>query len=88
MKIAILYFEVYAIVYRADTDFLDGLAFKPFRKWNFYLFTAMQLGELPTHRHRQESIIDIYGISGQNKVEHTAFFSIAGHFDILEAIFT
>ena len=33
-------------------------------------------------------LIDIYGISGQNKVEHTAFFSIAGHFDILEAIFT
>ena len=44
--------------------------------------------QLPAHRHSQKSILDIYGIGGQEQVEHTAFSPIAGHLDVLEAIFT
>ena len=88
LEIAILNLEISAMIYGADTDFLDGLVFKPFRKWNLDLPATMQLGELPAHRHSQKSILDIYGIGGQEQVEHTAFSPIAGHLDVPEAIFT
>ena len=87
LKIAILNLEISAVVCRTDTHFLDGFAFQPLGKWDPDLATGMKFREITAHWHRQESVLNVDGIGGQDQVEHTAFLAVMRHPDVLETVF-
>lgn len=88
LKVAIMNLEVSAVIYGANTNFLDSFVLQSIGERYPESPAAVQSGEFPAHGNGQESVLDVYDVGRKSRVEHTAFFSIVRHLDALEAVFS